>query len=135
MIGIVAGRLAEKYHRPVVLISWDKFGMKPGIGSARSVPGFNLHAALAACEEHLVGHGGHAAAAGLRIEEDKLERFRADFCEHVAAEIDRRPAGRRIGDRRRGPPERVHACRRFARWSNWPRSVKATPGRWCAPAA
>jgi single-stranded-DNA-specific exonuclease len=87
VIGIVAGRLAEKYHRPVVLISWDKFGMKPGIGSARSVPGFNLHAALAACEEHLLGHGGHAAAAGLRIEEDKLERFRADFCEHVAAEM------------------------------------------------
>ena len=87
VIGIVAGRLAEKYHRPVVLISWDKFGMKPGVGSARSVPGFDLHAALTACEQHLIGHGGHAAAAGLRIEEAKLESFRADFREHVAAEI------------------------------------------------
>ena len=48
VIGIVAGRLADKFHRPVVLISWDKVGMRPGIGSARSVPGFNLHAALAA---------------------------------------------------------------------------------------
>ena len=47
VIGIVAGRLAERFHRPVVMISWDKSGMRPGIGSARSVPGFNLHAALA----------------------------------------------------------------------------------------
>ena len=64
VIGIVAGRLAEKYHRPVVLVSWDQMGMRPGIGSARSVPGFNLHAALAACDEHLCPRrprGGGAA--------------------------------------------------------------------------
>jgi len=87
VIGIVAGRLAEKYHRPVVLISWDQLGIKPGIGSARSVPGFNLHAALAACDEYLVSHGGHAAAAGLKIEADQLEGFRAAFCEIAEAEI------------------------------------------------
>jgi single-stranded-DNA-specific exonuclease len=87
VIGIVAGRLAEKHHRPVVLISWDQLGLKPGIGSARSVPGFNLHAALAACGDYLLSYGGHAAAAGLKIEEDKLEGFRAAFCEVAAAEI------------------------------------------------
>lgn len=87
VIGIVAGRLAEKYHRPVILISWDQLGLKPGIGSARSIPGFNLHAALAACGRHLVAHGGHAAAAGLRIDESNLELFRADFAEYAAAEI------------------------------------------------
>jgi len=87
VIGIVAGRLAEKYHRPVVIISWDQLGVKPGIGSARSVPGFNLHAALEACSEHLLSHGGHAAAAGLRIEEQSLDPFRADFCEHAARQI------------------------------------------------
>jgi len=87
VIGIVAGRLAEKYHRPVVLISWDQMGVKPGIGSARSVPGFNLHAALEACDEHLVTHGGHAAAAGLTIEESRLDAFRADFCERASIEI------------------------------------------------
>jgi single-stranded-DNA-specific exonuclease len=87
VIGIVAGRLAEKYHRPVVIISWDQVGAKPGIGSARSVARLNLHQALAACERHLVSHGGHAAAAGLKIEESKLEAFRADFCEHVAAQM------------------------------------------------
>jgi single-stranded-DNA-specific exonuclease len=87
VIGIVAGRLAEKYHRPVVIISWDQVGAKPGIGSARTAGRLNLHRALAACGRHLLSHGGHAAAAGLRIEEAKLEAFRADFCEHVAGEV------------------------------------------------
>lgn len=97
VIGIVAGRLAEKYHRPVILIAWDRLAAKPGMGSARSVPGFNLHAALAACEEHLVGYGGHAAAAGLKIEEDKLDAFRHDFCQHAAEEI---AAGNRTAELR-----------------------------------
>jgi len=87
VIGIVAGRLAEKHHRPVVLVAWDKFEARPGIGSARSVPGFNLYEALAACREHLVGFGGHAAAAGLRIERRNLDAFREAFREQVAAQI------------------------------------------------
>lgn len=87
VIGIVAGRLAEKYHRPVVVIAWDKFGMKPGIGSARSVPHFNLVEGLKACAHHLVSCGGHAAAAGLKIDEKSLEAFRSEFCETVAAEL------------------------------------------------
>ncbi len=87
VIGIVAGRLAEKYHRPVVIISWDQLGTKPGIGSARSAGSLNLHQALAACSQHLLSHGGHAAAAGLKIEESKLDAFRADFCEYVAGEM------------------------------------------------
>jgi single-stranded-DNA-specific exonuclease len=91
VIGIVAGRLAEKHNRPVVLISWDALSTRPGVGSARSVPGINLHAALAACGELLVSHGGHAAAAGLKIEEQQLPAFRAAFCDAVAAAT----AGRR----------------------------------------
>ena len=87
VIGIVAGRLADKHHRPVVLISWDQLGVRPGIGSARSIPGFNLHAALQDCDEHLLAHGGHAAAAGLKIEEARLDGFRAAFCELAATEI------------------------------------------------
>jgi single-stranded-DNA-specific exonuclease len=84
VIGIVAGRLAEKHHRPVVLIALDEVGVKPGIGSARSVPGFDLHAAFAACCEHLVSHGGHAAAAGLKIDEARLDPFRIEFCRRAA---------------------------------------------------
>ncbi len=87
VIGIVAGRLAEKYHRPVILIALDPVGVKPGIGSARSVPGFNLHQALAACGEHLLSHGGHAAAAGLKIDKSRVEAFRAEFCDRATAEI------------------------------------------------
>lgn len=87
VIGIVAGRLAERFHRPVVMISWDKASMRPGIGSARSVPGFNLHAALAECDEFLMTHGGHAAAAGLKIEENQIEGFRGAFCEVAATRI------------------------------------------------
>jgi single-stranded-DNA-specific exonuclease len=95
VIGIVAGRLAEKYHRPVVLVSLDRLGIKPGQGSARSVSGFDLHAALATCSHHLISHGGHAAAAGLKIDEKNIEAFRLDFCEHASAEI---AADRRIAE-------------------------------------
>jgi single-stranded-DNA-specific exonuclease len=86
VIGLVAGRLAEKYHRPVALIALDQLGVKPGIGSARSPNGLNLHAALAACSEHLLGFGGHAAAAGLKIDEARIDAFRVAFCEHAAGE-------------------------------------------------
>jgi single-stranded-DNA-specific exonuclease len=86
VIGLVAGRLAEKYHRPVVLIALDDLGVKPGTGSARSPNGLNLHAALAACGEHLIAFGGHACAAGLKIEEARIDAFRAAFCEHAGVE-------------------------------------------------
>lgn len=87
VIGIVAGRLAEKLHCPVILIALDPLGVKPGVGSGRSVPGFDLHAALAACDEHLVSHGGHQAAAGLSILEKNVDAFREQFCAYAAAAI------------------------------------------------
>jgi single-stranded-DNA-specific exonuclease len=86
VIGIVAGRLAERFHRPVVMIAQDSLQGRPATGSVRSVPGFDVHEALVACREHLVTCGGHAAAAGLRITDDKIEAFREAFC----AEVDRR---------------------------------------------
>jgi len=86
VIGIVAGRLAERFHRPVVMIAQDPLQGRPATGSVRSVPGFDVHEALVACREHLVTCGGHAAAAGLRITDDKIDAFREAFC----AEVDRR---------------------------------------------
>ena len=86
VVGLVAGRLAEKYHRPVVLIALDDLGVKPGVGSARSPNGLNLHAALAACSEYLLAFGGHACAAGLTIDESRVDAFRAAFCEHASSE-------------------------------------------------
>jgi single-stranded-DNA-specific exonuclease len=79
VIGIVAGRLAEHYHRPTILISLDELGAKPGMGSGRSAGRFNLHAALMACSQHLISHGGHEAAAGLTIEESAIAAFRQEF--------------------------------------------------------
>lgn len=87
VIGIIAGRIAEKFHCPTLMISLDELGIKPGIGSARSVPGFDLHQALVRCSHHLVSCGGHAAAAGFKIEESRVADFRADFCESVAETI------------------------------------------------
>lgn len=87
VIGIVAGRLAEKFNRPVVLLSIDELGAKPATGSARSASGLNLHEAFAACTEHLIAHGGHAAAAGLKVEEAKIDDFRSAFCELVESEV------------------------------------------------
>jgi single-stranded-DNA-specific exonuclease len=87
VIGIVAGRLAEKHHRPVILIALDPLGAKPGVGSGRSVPGFNLHEALTACHEHLIAHGGHQAAAGLTIQATAVDAFRAAFYAYAEAHI------------------------------------------------
>ncbi|MFO0940394.1 MAG: single-stranded-DNA-specific exonuclease RecJ [Pirellulales bacterium] len=84
VIGIVAGKLAEKYHRPVIMIAMDKLGVKPAVGSGRSPNGVNLHEALQQCRELLVSGGGHAAAAGLKVEESQLSAFRAAFMEAVA---------------------------------------------------
>jgi single-stranded-DNA-specific exonuclease len=88
VIGIVAGRLAEKHGVPVIVVALDSLGAKPGIGSGRSVPGFNLHEALAECGPLLESHGGHAAAAGLKVTEANLPAFRRAFCEVAARQMN-----------------------------------------------
>jgi single-stranded-DNA-specific exonuclease len=67
----------------VVVISLD--GEGGGRGSGRSIPGFDLHAALEACSEHLETFGGHKAAAGLSLRAENLEAFRAAFAAHAGA--------------------------------------------------
>ncbi|HEX3041883.1 MAG TPA: single-stranded-DNA-specific exonuclease RecJ [Solirubrobacterales bacterium] len=81
VVGIVASRLVERHRRPVVVISLDKDG--GGRGSGRSIPGFNLLAALEACAEHLEGFGGHRAAAGLQIRAENVEAFQRAFAAHA----------------------------------------------------
>jgi single-stranded-DNA-specific exonuclease len=91
VIGIVASRLVERYHRPVVLIAGTDDAWK---GSGRSIPAFDLHGALGACAEHLERFGGHRAAAGLSIRPEAVEAFAAAFAEQAAgvlAEEDLRP--------------------------------------------
>lgn len=76
VIGIVASRLVERFHRPTVLIALEN-GV--GQGSGRSIRHFPLHEALARCNEHLLGHGGHAMAAGVRIREENVSAFTCAF--------------------------------------------------------
>ena len=84
VIGIVASRLVERYHRPTVLIALD--GEGKGKGSARSIGGFHLYQALERCRRHLDGFGGHAFAAGLSLAAAAVPSVAASF-EDVAAEM------------------------------------------------
>ena len=84
MVGIAASRLAERHWRPDVLLSIEGDTAR---GSARSIPGFDLIAALDACSRHLTRHGGHRAAAGLELPTDSIDAFRRDFLEHAAEAI------------------------------------------------
>jgi len=76
VIGIVASRVVERVHRPVVMVALDG---ESGRGSARSIPGFHLHEALTECAEHLRRYGGHKQAAGMDLERASLEAFRDAF--------------------------------------------------------
>jgi single-stranded-DNA-specific exonuclease len=84
VVGIVASRLIEHYYRPTIVLTQSG---DYAAGSARSVPGFNLYEAIHACREHLLGYGGHFAAAGMTLEIDKIEAFREKFEQIVAATI------------------------------------------------
>ncbi len=84
VVGIVASRVIESYYRPTIILTQSG---EYAAGSARSVPGFNLYEAVHACREHLIGYGGHFAAAGMTLEIGQIEAFRAKFEEVVAASI------------------------------------------------
>lgn len=73
VIGIVASRLVERFHRPTVMIAIDG---DEGKGSARSIPGFHLYEALRECESDLIRYGGHKYAAGLSIAPERVNSFR-----------------------------------------------------------
>jgi single-stranded-DNA-specific exonuclease len=84
VVGIVASRLIEKHYKPTIVLTQSGDVIA---GSARSVIGFNLYEALHACREHLLGYGGHFAAAGMTLSLDKLEHFKLAFENAVAERI------------------------------------------------
>lgn len=84
VIGIVASRVAEHFERPAIMISLSRPD-EVGQASCRTFAGFDLHAGLTECREHLVSYGGHKYAAGLKINADKIDEFRTAFCDHVGA--------------------------------------------------
>ncbi len=80
VIGIVASQIVNRYHKPTVLIALENGS---GQGSARSVPHFAMHKALEACAGHLLSHGGHAMAGGLKIAASAVPDFTAAFVEYA----------------------------------------------------
>ena len=92
VVGIVASRLMRQYHKPTFIIAIDEDGI--GKGSGRSIDGISLVDAIRACTEDLLAGGGHAMAAGLSINEQRMDSFRESFTRYVLETTDedqRRP--------------------------------------------
>ncbi|CAM3731528.1 single-stranded-DNA-specific exonuclease RecJ [Cohnella lubricantis] len=84
--GLVASKLVERYYRPAFVLAYDA-GSEKCKGSARSIDGFDLHAALTDCAELMEHFGGHQAAAGLTIRLDRLPELEARLCRLAAERI------------------------------------------------
>ena len=84
VVGIVASRLIEKYYRPTIVLTRSGDYVA---GSARSVAGFNLYEAIYECREHLLGYGGHFAAAGMTLLPENVTAFAAAFENAVTSQI------------------------------------------------
>ncbi len=85
VIGIVASRISRRHHRPTIVVAFDEAGS--GKGSGRSIVGFSLVAALGKCAAHLAAFGGHEAAAGLSLSEDRFAAFRDAFLAVAKADL------------------------------------------------
>ena len=83
VIGIVASRIAEHFQKPAIMISLHRPD-EVGQGSCRTFAGFDLHAGLSHCREHLVSYGGHKMAAGMKVKAENIDRFRAALCDFVS---------------------------------------------------
>ena len=86
VIGIVASRLVDRYHRPAILIALDGKGL--GRGSARSIPQFHLQKGLSACSDLLMRFGGHRQAAGFTMQESNIPELRNRLRSQVMEEVD-----------------------------------------------
>lgn len=86
VLGIVAARLVERYHRPAIVVAFDQRGQ--GKGSARGIPGFDVCQALAECRPFLVAFGGHPMAAGVTVRKEVFSDFRQKFVEVAEGLID-----------------------------------------------
>ncbi len=84
VIGIVASRCIEQYHRPTIILTQSNGKVA---GSARSVPDYDLYEAIDKCSDLLIQFGGHKYAAGLTMEEKNIEAFRMKFEEVVSSTI------------------------------------------------
>ncbi len=84
VIGIVAARIAERHHRPTVVVATGRDPSAPAVGSARSIPTFDLLRGLGEADRELITYGGHRAAAGLQVSGTRIDAFRAAFVAYAA---------------------------------------------------
>ena len=84
VVGIAASRAIEQYYRPTIILTKSSEGILAG--SARSVQGFDIHAALEKCKEYLLQFGGHKYAAGMTLKAENLQAF-SDAFEQVGREL------------------------------------------------
>jgi len=84
VIGIVASKMVDQYHKPTIIFTESNGQI---VGSARSVPGFDVYQAIAACEDLLVNYGGHKYAAGLTLKPSNFEAFQEKFQQMVTQNI------------------------------------------------
>jgi single-stranded-DNA-specific exonuclease len=95
IVGIVASRIVEEFNKPAILLL-NPPG-EPARGSARSTPGVDIGASIAACADLLIGHGGHPGAAGLSLPAENIDRFRRELSRQIEHHrIDAGPDGLRI---------------------------------------
>lgn len=89
VIGIVASRITDRYGKPCIVLSRGETEAK---GSGRSVEGFSLFEAVCACGDMLIKYGGHPMAAGVTLQTDKIEQFRAAINAYAAKRFPQMPA-------------------------------------------
>lgn len=90
VIGIVAGRVAEHFQRPAILFALSA-GKELAQGSGRTFGGYNLHAGVTRCRDHLASFGGHHAAVGMKIDPGRIDAFRDEFVRVVSSHGEDRP--------------------------------------------
>ena len=98
VVGIVASRVLQQFYRPTIILGGEGGEWR---GSGRSIPGFDLAAALRECGDLLIRHGGHAMAAGLSLQPDKMDALRQRLNELVRRALkpeDLQPALRLDGE-------------------------------------
>jgi single-stranded-DNA-specific exonuclease len=105
VVGVVAGRVTRKYHRPCVVLGNEGELAK---GSGRSIEGVNLVEVLGACAGDLSSWGGHPMAVGVALPKDRVEAFRARFAEAVRAQVSAEATEPRLELAAWLAPEQVH---------------------------
>ena len=126
VIGIVASKLVDAFHRPAIVLSLDG---DVAHGSCRSIPSFDLLAGLEASADVLMTFGGHKQAAGVTLEAGRVREFRARINAHADALPGAgRPAAAAV-DRRAAAVQATSPARSRPSWRTWRRSAPGTPRR------